>query len=102
MSLTTRAGAGSPTGDYGQVVPSFRDHKPPRLPPQLLQVTLNSGAQDDPTQVPKPSNINLNHLYALSIKDNVVVLGASHRYQKKFVTTVIYKLLYEDESDEEN
>jgi 5'-AMP-activated protein kinase regulatory beta subunit len=38
----------------------------------------------------------LNHLYALSIKDNVIVMGAAHRYRQKFVTTVIYKPLTTD------
>nr|XP_015221331.1 PREDICTED: 5'-AMP-activated protein kinase subunit beta-1 [Lepisosteus oculatus] len=31
------------------------------------------------------------HLYALSIKDGVMVLSATHRYKKKFVTTLLYK-----------
>lgn len=35
----------------------------------------------------------LNHLYALAVKDNVVVLGATHRYRQKYVTTVLYKPL---------
>uniref|UniRef100_W5M068 5'-AMP-activated protein kinase subunit beta-1 n=1 Tax=Lepisosteus oculatus TaxID=7918 RepID=W5M068_LEPOC len=31
------------------------------------------------------------HLYALSIRDGVMVLSATHRYKKKFVTTLLYK-----------
>ena len=33
----------------------------------------------------------LNHLYALSIRDGVMVLSATHRYRKKYVTTLLYK-----------
>ncbi|EDQ89638.1 uncharacterized protein MONBRDRAFT_25195 [Monosiga brevicollis MX1] len=90
--------AGSPPGSYGQKVPDLRNAKPPpRLPPQLLQCQLNADPpNNDPTQVKPPNHVMLNHLYALSIKDNVIVMGASHRYKQKFVTTVIYKPLSTD------
>ncbi len=65
---------------------------PPTLPPHLLQVTLNSNPiGNDPAQLPEPNHVLLNHLYALSVKENVMVLGATHRFRKKFVTTVLYK-----------
>eukprot|EP00051_Salpingoeca_urceolata_P003116 m.55314 g.55314 ORF g.55314 m.55314 type:complete len:356 (+) comp12523_c0_seq3:94-1161(+) len=84
---------GTPPGDYGQEVPNLRAAPPPpTLPPQLLQVTLNSDTKgNDPTELPVPGHVMLNHLYALSIRDKVMVLGASHRYRKKYVTTVLYK-----------
>eukprot|EP00053_Salpingoeca_punica_P010555 m.94879 g.94879 ORF g.94879 m.94879 type:complete len:325 (-) comp15430_c0_seq1:292-1266(-) len=83
----------SPPGEYGCEVPSMRRSKPPpQLPPQLLVVTLNSEPfANDPTQLPEPNHVMLNHLYALSIKDHVMVLGVTHRYRKKFVTSVLYK-----------
>ena len=33
----------------------------------------------------------LNHLYALSIKDGVMVMSSTQRYRKKYVTTLLYK-----------
>ncbi|XP_071338299.1 5'-AMP-activated protein kinase subunit beta-1-like [Trachinotus anak] len=63
------------------------------LPPHLLQVLLNkdTGVSCDPTLLPEPNHVMLNHLYALSIKDGVMVLSATHRYKKKYVTTLLYK-----------
>ncbi|VDP09261.1 unnamed protein product [Soboliphyme baturini] len=45
----------------------------------------------DPNLLPEPNHVMLNHLYALSIKDGVMVLSATHRYRKKYVTTLLYK-----------
>ncbi|CAG01037.1 unnamed protein product [Tetraodon nigroviridis] len=66
---------------------------PPILPPHLLQVILNkdTGISCDPALLPEPNHVMLNHLYALSIKDGVMVLSATHRYKKKYVTTLLYK-----------
>ncbi|VVC26103.1 Hypothetical protein CINCED_3A018056 [Cinara cedri] len=66
---------------------------PPILPPHLLQVILNKDTPIslEPTILPEPNHVMLNHLYALSIKDGVMVLSATHRYRKKFVTTLLYK-----------
>lgn len=50
-----------------------------------------SRAQCEPTLLPEPNHVMLNHLYALSIKDGVMVLSATHRYRKKYVTTLLYK-----------
>lgn len=47
--------------------------------------------QCEPTLLPEPNHVMLNHLYALSIKDGVMVLSATHRYRKKYVTTLLYK-----------
>ncbi|KAK6051008.1 5'-AMP-activated protein kinase, beta subunit, complex-interacting region [Cooperia oncophora] len=68
-------------------------HNPPALPPHLLQVILNKDTpvQCDPNVLPEPNHVMLNHLYALSIKDGVMVLSATHRYRKKYVTTLLYK-----------
>lgn len=89
--------SGSPPGDYCQDIPSqelqLRTSGPPILPPQLLQVILNRdiGPQYEPALLPEPNHVMLNHLYALSIKDGVMVLSATHRYRKKYVTTLLYK-----------
>uniref|UniRef100_A0A8K9X2R8 5'-AMP-activated protein kinase subunit beta-1 n=1 Tax=Oncorhynchus mykiss TaxID=8022 RepID=A0A8K9X2R8_ONCMY len=74
----------------------------PILPPHLLQVILNkhTGISDklfafphqcDPALLPEPNHVMLNHLYSLSIKDGVMVLSATYRYKKKYVTTLMYK-----------
>ncbi|CAD6187278.1 unnamed protein product [Caenorhabditis auriculariae] len=66
---------------------------PPILPPHLLQVILNKDTPVtcDPNVLPEPNHVMLNHLYALSIKEGVMVLSATHRYRKKYVTTLLYK-----------
>ncbi|CAI5454429.1 unnamed protein product [Caenorhabditis angaria] len=82
---------------FGQEMPTRADFAkacaPPVLPPHLLQVILNKDTpvQCDPNVLPEPDHVMLNHLYALSIKDGVMVLSATHRYRKKFVTTLLYK-----------
>jgi 5'-AMP-activated protein kinase regulatory beta subunit len=64
------------------------------LPPQLLDATLNSQPLgNDPSELPEPNHVLLNHLYALSVKDNVMVLGTTNRFKTKYVTTVLYKPL---------
>uniref|UniRef100_A0A8C9X9M4 Protein kinase AMP-activated non-catalytic subunit beta 2 n=1 Tax=Sander lucioperca TaxID=283035 RepID=A0A8C9X9M4_SANLU len=87
----------SPPGPYGQEQYSFRPEEhfkaPPILPPHLLQVILNkdTNISCDPALLPEPNHVMLNHLYALSIKDGVMVLSATHRYKKKYVTSLLYK-----------
>uniref|UniRef100_A0A023G4I0 5'-AMP-activated protein kinase subunit beta-1 n=1 Tax=Amblyomma triste TaxID=251400 RepID=A0A023G4I0_AMBTT len=93
----TQSVSGSPPGDYGQEVPQAKPYEktsgPPVLPPHLLQVILNKDTplRCEPTLLPEPNHVMLNHLYALSIKDGVMVLSATHRYRKKYVTTLLYK-----------
>ncbi|KAJ4941700.1 hypothetical protein JOQ06_011576 [Pogonophryne albipinna] len=87
----------SPPGPYLQeayvIKPEDKIKYPPILPPHLLQVLLNkdTNISCDPTLLPEPNHVMLNHLYALSIKDGVMVLSATHRYKKKYVTTLLYK-----------
>ncbi|MBN3312110.1 AAKB2 kinase, partial [Atractosteus spatula] len=87
----------SPPGPYGQELYAFRPEErfkaPPILPPHLLQVILNkdTNISCDPALLPEPNHVMLNHLYALSIKDGVMVLSATHRYKKKYVTSLLYK-----------
>ncbi|ESO83572.1 hypothetical protein LOTGIDRAFT_133271, partial [Lottia gigantea] len=89
--------SGSPPGEYSQVIPvkqtGVKISGPPFLPPQLLQIILNKDtpAHCEPSLLPEPNHVMLNHLYALSIKDGVMVLSATHRFRKKYVTTLLYK-----------
>lgn len=88
--------SGSPPGEYSQEIPirnpQEKSSGPPILPPHLLQVILNkdTSLQCEPSLLPEPNHVMLNHLYALSIKDGVMVLSATHRYRKKY-TTLLYK-----------
>ncbi|MEQ2188812.1 hypothetical protein GOODEAATRI_018733 [Goodea atripinnis] len=67
----------SPPGPYQQdgylIKPEDKIKHPPILPPHLLQVLLNkdTGVSCDPTLLPEPNHVMLNHLYALSIKVTV-------------------------------
>jgi len=84
---------------FSQEIPSYvterTEHRtgPPILPPHLLQVILNKDTplSVEPTLLPEPNHVMLNHLYALSIKDGVMVLSSTQRYRRKYVTTLLYK-----------
>lgn len=95
-----RRRCGSPPGDYGQVVPSRSDSKhgvrrsaPPILPQHLLQMILNKevAVHCEPGLLHEPTHVMLNHLYALSIKDGMMIVSSTVRYRKKFITTLYYK-----------
>ncbi|TRY61218.1 hypothetical protein TCAL_10925 [Tigriopus californicus] len=83
--------------EYGQEPPTLQLLEtrtgPPILPPHLLQVILNKDTplSCEPTLLPEPNHVMLNHLYALSIKDGVMVLSSTQRFKKKYVTTLLYK-----------
>lgn len=89
----------SPPGSYTQEIPMYpawprgRPIAPPELPPYLSNVILNQRTPEtyEPTLLPEPKHVMLNHLYALSIRDGVMVVSATHRYRKKFVTSMLYK-----------
>lgn len=83
----------SPPGSYTRIPPRSIDPSivPPILPPHLLQVILNDPDKANTTILPQPNHVMLNHLYALSIKDGIMVLSATHRFRKKYVTTLLYK-----------
>jgi len=82
---------------YAQVVPEYkasdRIRDPPVLPPHLLQVILNKDTpvSCEPTLLPEPNHVIVNHMYALSIRDGMMVLSTTHRFKKKSVTTLIYR-----------
>nr|ACO12517.1 5-AMP-activated protein kinase subunit beta-2 [Lepeophtheirus salmonis] len=84
----------SPT--FGQEIPQTGNELrsgPPILPPHLLHVLLNKDTplSCEPTLLPEPHHVMINHLYALSIKDGVLVLSSTQRFRKKYVTTLLYK-----------
>eukprot|EP01095_Lingulamoeba_sp_RSL-Kostka_P000840 TRINITY_DN110_c6_g1_i1.p1 TRINITY_DN110_c6_g1~~TRINITY_DN110_c6_g1_i1.p1 ORF type:complete len:299 (+),score=84.91 TRINITY_DN110_c6_g1_i1:56-952(+) len=93
----------SPPGSYGQFGlendNSMYLKEPPELPPHLFRALLNTApvSQNDPILLPLPHHVMINHGYSLnrppeeSNLDDVEVLGATHRYKTKFITTVFYK-----------
>jgi len=88
----------SPTGDYTDEFPTrgintLAVDKPPYLPPQLLNIVLNkdTSVRCEPALLPEPNHVMLKHLYALSIRDGVMVLSSTFRFKQKFITTCFYK-----------
>ncbi|GAA5812228.1 hypothetical protein MFLAVUS_005678 [Mucor flavus] len=70
--------------------------QPPTLPPHLEKVLLNSStvSEEDNSVLVEPNHVTLNHLYACSIKDNVMALATTSRYRKKYVTTMYYRPVF--------
>jgi len=58
-----------------------------------LQVLLNKEVPrlNDPVLLPEPSHVTLDHLYAQSIRDEMLVLSTTTRYRKKCVTCILYR-----------
>ncbi|XP_071517669.1 5'-AMP-activated protein kinase subunit beta-2 [Panulirus ornatus] len=92
-----REKVGDKKDEYSQEIPEYQQSEkirgPPVLPPHLLQVILNKDTpiSCEPTLLPEPNHVMLNHMYALSIRDGMMVLSTSHRFRKKCVTTLIYR-----------
>ncbi|KAJ1917261.1 hypothetical protein H4219_003291 [Mycoemilia scoparia] len=102
--------SGSPPGDYTNQIPDWnqlmaklrdpsssggsRRKDPPMLPPHLNNVLLNhtnGSSKNDPNVLPVPNHVVLNHLYACSIKDQVMAVSTTSRYRGKYLTTIYYK-----------
>jgi len=84
----------SPVGSYTQLISEQNmNRSPPSLPPHLLHALLNTAPPEkDPTLLPSPHHVILNHLYSLPRRqDKMMILGVTQRYKSKFVTTVFYK-----------
>lgn len=102
--------------NYGQKIPNYTKQKyssknPPIIPPHLLHYTLNkkpvrpliTGRHNMPIGVrqypainyehllPKPCHTLLNHLYAMSLKEDMMTLSTTQRYREKYVTTIFYR-----------
>ncbi|CAF1122049.1 unnamed protein product [Didymodactylos carnosus] len=83
---------------YGQILPNPNEFsltdRPPSLPSHHLNITLNqeplTGGEYS-ALLKEPNHVMLKHLYALSIKDGVMVMSTITRYRQKYVTTCFYK-----------
>ncbi|CAM9683973.1 unnamed protein product [Ectocarpus sp. 8 AP-2014] len=81
---------------YSQCTPDLDEYtkEPPPLPPHLRHIILNKNPPaNDPSALPVPQHVALNHLYCTAIKDGMMVLGMTERYKQKFVTTVYYSTM---------
>lgn len=83
---------------WSQEKPTYEDvgpsqFNPPFLPPHLSQNILNTSITSaDPCLLPEPtSHVTMHHLYAQSIKENLLVLATTTRFKKKCVTIIYYK-----------
>eukprot|EP00124_Ichthyophonus_hoferi_P000901 Ihof_evm10s39 gene=Ihof_evmTU10s39 len=76
---------GSPPGSYGTFIPKMDSStkEPPILPPHLMQILLNSepACPVDSAILPVPNHVMLNHLYARTISNGIMVLGGTSRYE---------------------
>ena len=64
------------------------------MPPHLQLTLLNVPPLADATSsLPRPQHVILNHLYCQrnSRTISATVVGTTHRYKSKYVTTVMYK-----------
>ena len=84
---------------FSQEIPDYIIEKshipgtgPPIIPPHLFQLILNQDTllSCEPEILPEPNHVMLNHLYALSITDDVMILGTTQRYKRKCITTLMY------------
>ncbi|RKP23889.1 5'-AMP-activated protein kinase beta subunit, interation domain-containing protein, partial [Syncephalis pseudoplumigaleata] len=89
----------SPDGSYTSDRPAYLDQalqppilsasvrrmQPPALPPHLEHVLLNNAtvSRDDDSALPAPHHVELNHLYACSIRDGVMAMATTKRYREK-------------------
>ncbi|GAX83635.1 hypothetical protein CEUSTIGMA_g11059.t1 [Chlamydomonas eustigma] len=85
----------SPPSSYDCAAPSAEDYakEPPLMPPQLQLTLLNvPTAVDNQTVLPRPQHVVLSHTYCQKGQNvNALVVGMTHRYKSKYVTTVMYK-----------
>jgi len=100
LSSSRPFGTISPPGDYGHFLyneQTFKD-SPPGLPPHLLRALLNTAPPHaDPQLLPLPHHVMLNHLYRIPrIEEKMLIVGVTSRYKSKFVTTVFYQPLEND------
>lgn len=86
----------SPRESYNCPLPIPEDFQkePPIAPPQLQLSLLNvPPALDAVAALPRPQHVVLNHAYCLrgTSRTTAIVLGTTHRYRSKYITTVLYK-----------
>ena len=63
------------------------------MPPHLQLTLLNvPAAPESASALPRPQHVVLNHLYCQRNTGlNALIIGTTHRYRNKYVTTVMYK-----------
>lgn len=85
----------SPPSSYNNPAPVAEDYakEPPVMPPHLQLTLLNiSPACDAQAVLPRPQHVILSHLYCQRGQNvNALVVGTTHRYRSKYITTVMYK-----------
>ncbi|KAL4859538.1 SNF1-related protein kinase regulatory subunit beta-2 [Chlorella vulgaris] len=86
----------SPPSSYTSPPPATEDFlkEPPVMPPQLQLSLLNvPPAMDAIAALPRPQHVILNHIYLqrMTTSTHAMVVGTTHRYRSKYVTTVMYK-----------
>lgn len=88
--VTSSVGHGGDRRESGGLV---KVAPPPTLPLMLGKVILNSSShlKDDNSVLGIPNHVVLNHLATSSIKNHVLAVGATTRYKKKYVSTILYK-----------
>eukprot|EP01028_Stygiella_incarcerata_P005224 TRINITY_DN2221_c0_g1_i1.p1 TRINITY_DN2221_c0_g1~~TRINITY_DN2221_c0_g1_i1.p1 ORF type:complete len:263 (-),score=68.01 TRINITY_DN2221_c0_g1_i1:195-983(-) len=85
--------------EYGQIRKRFEINRknPAILPPHLRYTPLNQQMHIDPSLLPLPQHVVLNHTFT-RIEGDVFALGLTHRFKNKFSTIVLYKPLKSIES----
>lgn len=69
-----------------------KNQGPVELPAHLERALLNSApVADDPSMLPLPHHVMLNHLYSRPSLYNTYILGLTVRHRDNFVTIVLYK-----------
>ena len=86
----------SPPSSYANPPPVAEDFvkEPPLLPPQLQLSLLNVPPAIDATAaLPRPQHVVLNHMYLQRAgqMNTAIVVGATHRFRAKYITTVLYR-----------
>ncbi|DBB09495.1 TPA: hypothetical protein ACH3X3_008055 [Trebouxia sp. C0006] len=85
----------SPPSSYSNPMPTPDDYakEPPVMPPHLQLTLLNvPPTTDAAAPLPRPQHVVLNHLYCQrTSQGNGLIVGTTHRYRSKYVTTVMYK-----------
>uniref|UniRef100_A0A0D9WI08 Association with the SNF1 complex (ASC) domain-containing protein n=1 Tax=Leersia perrieri TaxID=77586 RepID=A0A0D9WI08_9ORYZ len=86
----------SPEHSYDLQLPGEEEFakEPPTLPSQLVMSVLGE-TDNSQEQTPKPKHVVLNHLYIEKGwgSRSLLALGATHRFQSKYVSFVLYKPL---------
>ncbi|WIA22722.1 hypothetical protein OEZ86_009682 [Tetradesmus obliquus] len=85
----------SPPASYNNPHPVAEDYakEPPVMPPHLQLTLLNvPSSAEGAASLPRPQHVILNHIYIQRGQTmNALVVGTTHRYKGKYITSVLYK-----------